>query len=115
MKKFKYIFLFLYLGFLGKSIALPANSFSFNCSGKANKFDKSKKYSGALTHSTSKVNRQKRPKKPKGIQVIVPNVSAHTFQKFYRYSDFTVNEVKGDYSVLLHYSHGKRGPPVNIF
>lgn len=109
--KFKHIFLFIFLVFFGKSFALPANEYSATRSGKENKFDTSKKKSDLTLQSTGKIAKQKRPKKPKGIQVIVPNVSTLVFHKFYRYSEFTVHEVNGTYSLLLHYSHGKRGPP----
>jgi len=114
MKKFSYIFLFLLLGFLGKSVTLSSNHFPGIVTNKGSQLEKSKKYSEILTSTSAKFHKQKRPKKPKGIKVIVPNLSNITFQTFYQFSDYTVNEVRGNYSLLLHYSHGKRGPPSRL-
>ena len=115
MKKFNYIFLFLLLGFLGKTVALPSKHSLGASINKESKLEKSKKYSEIIiTSGTAKFHKQKRPKKPKGIQVIVLNLSNIVFHKFYRFSDFTINEVKGTYSLVLHYSHGKRGPPSRL-
>jgi len=111
LKNFFYTFLFLFcFASFGKVAALPGNNQLKPGTTKNYKLDKSGKYSDVLNPATSKITKQKRPKKPKGIQVIVPNVSTHTtFHKFYHYSDFSAHEVKGNYSLLLHYSHGKRG------
>jgi len=115
LKKINYIFFLLFLGFLGKNVAFPANAFSVKGKSKENQLgNKTKKHSASITYESPKIKSQKRPHKPKGIQVIVPNMSLHTFRKFYRYSDFNIDEVKGNYSLLLHCSHDERGPPANL-
>jgi len=115
LKKINYIFLLLILSLFGKTLALPGNHFSGIKAGKTIRFEKSLKHA-EITHAkfSSKVAKQKRPKKPKGIQVIEPVVSTYVFNSFSHYSDFSAHEVKGNYSLLLHYSHGKRGPPSDL-
>ncbi|PBQ32924.1 hypothetical protein CNR22_14450 [Sphingobacteriaceae bacterium] len=111
MKKINYIFLFILLGFSAKALALPSNSFAA-IKLKENKFEKAvKETKFSKAGQSPKAGKQKRPKKPKGIKVIVPVVSNHVFKSYYIYSDLSVNELKGNYSLLLQYSHGKRGPP----
>lgn len=118
MKRAAYIFLFVILGFLGKSLALPAHCHSRTGFSKEISLDKSEKHADLLKYAdfvkkSAHLKKERRPKKPKGIPVIIPNVSSHIFQKFCHYSDLNAHEVKGSYSLLLHYSHGKRGPPGN--
>jgi hypothetical protein len=115
LKKINYIFLFIILGFFGKTLALSSTDFTKPAANREKvKFEKSTKCTDvAAVKSTPKLRKQKRPKKPKGIQVIVPVVSSHTFNSFCNYSEFFLHEVDGSYSLLLHYSHGKRGPPSN--
>lgn len=113
MKKHYHIFLLIFLAFFAKVFAGPSKIIAFAPNAKESSLGLTKADKDAFTVKTlsSKVSRQKFPKKPKGIQVIVPNLTRHVFHTFYRFSNFSVHEVKGDYSLLLHYSHGMRGPP----
>jgi hypothetical protein len=79
---------------------------------KENQLGKPKKITAYSEDETSGLKRKFRPKKPRGIQVIVPNISRIVFNKFCYHSNYALHEVKGTYSLLLHYSHGKRGPPI---
>jgi hypothetical protein len=116
LKNLKHIFLFIFLAFFGRSLAVPVKiSVTASYSGDL-AFIKSKAnyVTPVLQVTAAKINRQKRPKKPKGIKVIVLNLANHTFYKLCHFSDYSVHEVKGDYSLLLHYSHGMRGPPSGL-
>lgn len=99
-------------GFFAKASVLKDDAGKYD--GKTVQFQKSGKYTESLKQTPSKITRKKRPKKPKGVKVIVPNVTSLNFQQFCLYSDLLVNDVTTNYSVLVYYSHGKRGPPAGV-
>ncbi len=113
LKQFRYIFLLVFVALLHRSVGSVSASRFFVKTTKTEQSFKAENKS-PFCHITppSTLKRKYKPKKPKGIPVIVPNLEKQDFHSFSRYADFKAHEVKSCYSLLVTYAHGKRGPPV---